>query len=73
MAILFDHHQLTVRGDRAGIGPVDAVDDIEVVLATGPRMDLGIGTDGEDAEISGGSGTEPGPGSDAMGIVHVWG
>jgi len=69
--VLFDHDQVPVRGDGAGIGPVDAIDDVEVMFATGARMDLGVGSDGEDAEISGGCGSEPGPGLDAMGIVHV--
>jgi len=52
VAILLDHHELLVGRDGDDVDPVDAVEDEEVVLFAGARVDGGVRAQLEDAEVA---------------------
>jgi hypothetical protein len=73
MPVLFDHHELAVLGDRARIHPVDAVDDVEVVLLAGSGGDLDVGADREDPEVPDRSGAQARPRTNGGFRIHEGG
>ena len=67
--ILLDHHDLPVGRDGDDVDPVDAVEDEEVVLLAGARIDGGVGAQLEDAEIADEFGTDGFPGLNHFGFT----
>lgn len=71
--VLFDHHEFPVLCDCTGIHPVNAVDDVEVVLLSGAGGDLDVGADGEDPEVPDRSGAQARPRTDGGFRIHEGG